>query len=280
MKRLLPFSIILAVLVLLLFLFFSGQLLPFPSREPTQSSGEGKEAAGNTQVPIANQDVQPVKADDDPMVKYADPGVEDNAIAIPVIELESDRDEDGLKDLADIVEGARLDAQNKPRYKDGYYSGGYPPDDEGVCTDVVWRAFKNAGYMLKDMVDEDIRNHTGLYPRVGGRPDPNIDFRRIQNLIVFFGRYAETLTTELIPGDVENLYQWQGGDIIIFLEPYEHIGILSDKRDEDGVPYLIHNGGPYTKEENILPMFMDAGYEIAWHFRFPRIEGSEAVDGP
>jgi len=272
MKRLLPFIILLAAVALLLFLFFSGFLLPYPSRVPVQGSDDGKATAGNTRVPIANQEPLPVEIEDDPVV-------EDNALVIPVIELESDKDEDGLKDLADIVEGARLDVQNKPRYKDGYYSGGYPPDDEGVCTDVVWRAFKNAGYLLKDMIDEDIRNHTELYPRVGGRPDPNIDFRRIQNLIVFFRRYAETLTTELIPGDTENLYQWQGGDIIIFLEPYEHIGILSDKRDEDGVPYLIHNGGPYTKEENALPWYLDAGYEIAWHFRFPKLEGSEEVDG-
>ena len=34
-----------------------------------------------------------------------------------------------------------------------------PPDTEGVCTDVIWRAFKNAGYSLKDMVDEDIKNN-------------------------------------------------------------------------------------------------------------------------
>lgn len=31
--------------------------------------------------------------------------------------------------------------------------GGYPPDNIGVCIDVVWRAFANAGYSLKDMVD-------------------------------------------------------------------------------------------------------------------------------
>lgn len=273
MKKLLPFVILSAVLVLLLFFIFSRDFLPRSSGEPTVKPEVDRTASVNTPVPDAFRNDLPAISADNPVI-------EDDGLVIPVIALASDKDGDGLMDLADIVEGARLNAQNRPRYKDGYYSGGYPPDDEGVCTDVVWRAFKNAGYLLKDMVDEDIKNHTALYPRVGGRPDPNIDFRRIQNLIVFFGRFAEILTTELIPGDAENLYQWQGGDIIIFLEPYEHIGILSDKRDENGVPYLIHNGGPYTKEENILPLFLDAGYEIAWHFRFPKIEGTEAAHGP
>ena len=52
--------------------------------------------------------------------------------------------------------GARKDAEIHPRYNGAYYDGGYPPDDIGVCTDVIWRAFKNAGYNLKDMVDNDI----------------------------------------------------------------------------------------------------------------------------
>lgn len=100
----------------------------------------------------------------------------------------SDQDGDGSNDTDDILEGARKDAANKPRYKDGYYQGGYPPEDEGVCTDVIWRAFQNAGYNLKEMVDEDIKNNVALYPRVEGKPDPNIDFRRIKNLRVFVVR--------------------------------------------------------------------------------------------
>jgi uncharacterized protein YijF (DUF1287 family) len=86
--------------------------------------------------------------------------------------------------LEDFVQGARKDAQVKPLYKDAYYSGGYPPDNEGVCTDVIWRAFKNAGYDLKKMIDSDIKNNINDYPRIRGeRPDPNIDFRRVQNLV-------------------------------------------------------------------------------------------------
>ena len=62
----------------------------------------------------------------------------------------------------DIVQGARIDAENKPNYRSAYYAGGYPPDDEGVCTDVVWRALKNAGHTLKDMVDADITANVNI----------------------------------------------------------------------------------------------------------------------
>jgi len=68
---------------------------------------------------------------------------------IPKVECLSDKDGDGINDLDDIVEGARKDAENKPVYKSEYYSGGYPPDNEGVCTDVIWRALKMPVMILK-----------------------------------------------------------------------------------------------------------------------------------
>ena len=67
-----------------------------------------------------------------------------------------DYNDNGVDDYTDIMLGARKDAENHPKYDGTYYAGGYPPENIGVCTDVVWRAFKNAGYSLKDMVDKDI----------------------------------------------------------------------------------------------------------------------------
>jgi hypothetical protein len=189
--------------------------------------------------------------------------VEVEKIVIPV-----DKDNDGIYDLDDIVEGARLEAQRRPIYKSAYYQGGYPPETEGVCTDVIWRAFKNAGYDLKNMVDNDIKNNVRLYPRVNGKPDPNIDFRRVPNLDVFFKRYATTLTLELKPYDKENLKQWQGGDIVVFKNP-GHIGILSDKRRNDGIPYLIHNAGPYAMEADDFLWWYP---KIVGHYRFPKVD--------
>lgn len=179
---------------------------------------------------------------------------------ITTLKSNTDYDNDGIDDYTDIMLGARKDAENHPTYKSAYYAGGYPPDTEGVCTDVVWRAFKNAGYNLKDLIDEDIRNNISEYPRVEGKPDPNIDFRRVPNLISFFTRNAASLST-----DLSQIAEWQPGDIITFEK--NHVGIISDKRNKNGVPYLIHNGGQKNREEDILEIYVLYS-EISGHFRW------------
>ena len=181
---------------------------------------------------------------------------------IETILSDTDYNGNGIDDYTDIVIGARIDAKNKPKYHSAYYDGGYPPNEEGVCTDVIWRAFRNAGYSLKDMVDKDIEENVDLYPRVEGTPDKNIDFRRVPNLKVFFDSYAEALTLD--PYDIE---EWQPGDIVIFGEQYVHIAIISDKRNKDGVPYIIHNGGQPVREENMLVKYT-IWQPITGHYRF------------
>ena len=178
---------------------------------------------------------------------------------IEVLKSKKDKDDDGIDDYTDILEGAKLEAERKPRYKSEYYVGGYPPDDEGVCTDVIWRALKNAGYSLKEMVDEDIKKNVEKYPRVEGKPDPNIDFRRVPNLKVYFERNQISLTT-----DLNKIEEWQPGDIVAFGK--SHIGIISDKRNKKGIPFLLHNGGQPLREENILETYNN--YEkISGHYR-------------
>lgn len=193
-------------------------------------------------------------------------GLVEQRCVIEKIMLDSDKDGDRIYDLDDIVQGARKDLEAKPVYKDAYYAGGYPPDNEGVCTDVIWRALQNAGYDLKGMMDRDIQENPGDYPRVAGAPEPNIDFRRVPNQESFFKKYAEQLTTEIIPWDTENLKQWQGGDIVVFGPLYDHVGIVSDKRRADGVPLLIHNAGPWTREDDRLLTWPSP---LSYHFRYP-----------
>ncbi len=178
-----------------------------------------------------------------------------------------DQDRDGIDDLADIVKGGRAEAERGPRYVNAYYKGGYPPLSEGVCTDVIWRAFRDTGYNLKEMVDADIEHNRGAYPRVDGSPDPNIDFRRVPNLVSYFRRHAKILTNGVTPNDPRNLALWQGGDIVVYGAPLWHIGIVSDKRRNDGVPLLIHNGGPIAAENDML---VDWPSPIIYHFRFPK----------
>jgi hypothetical protein len=175
---------------------------------------------------------------------------------IETVRSSNDQNGNGIDDYTDIMLGARADAEKRPVYRSDYYKGGYPPDTEGVCTDVIWRAFRNAGFNLKDMVDADIASSTSAYPRVNGSPDPNIDFRRVPNLKVFFERNALSLTL-----DTSKIEEWQPGDIVTYGD--YHIAIVSDRRSKDGKPYIIHNMGQYNREEDALTYS-----KISGHFRF------------
>lgn len=180
---------------------------------------------------------------------------------------EGDLDFDGISDMDDIVQGARQEIFNRTKYKSTYYETAYPPQDEGVCTDVVWRALKNCGYNLKENMDRDIREATADYSEGVVIPDSNIDFRRVKNQRVFFDKYAARLTTAVKPYNKKNLYQWQGGDIVI-LNKGDHVAIISDRRRKDGVPYVLHNASTYAMEEDLLLKWSKSG-RIIGHYRFP-----------
>ncbi len=172
-----------------------------------------------------------------------------------------DFNQNGIDDYTDIVNGAILEGKKRPKYHSAYYDSGYPKEGEGVCTDLVWRALKHAGYDLKSLVDEDIKNHKEEYTRIDVI-DSNIDFRRVYNLHVFFERNTLSLTT-----DICKIEEFQPGDILIFAND-KHIGIVSNKRNKKGVPYLLHHtGSPINRlnnlEENIL-----SSYKIIGHYRF------------
>ena len=107
-----------------------------------------------------------------------------------------DYDQDGIDDYTDILTGAREYLLTKPKYISSYYEGGYPPSGEGVCTDVIWYALKNAGYDLKELVDYDIKNNRKEYPLIK-LFDSNIAFRRVTNLKVFFDRHLNILSTNI-----------------------------------------------------------------------------------
>ena len=71
----------------------------------------------------------------------------------------------------------------------------------------------------------------------------------LQNLKVYFKSTSIELTT-----DVYDIEEWQGGDIVVFKK---HIGIISDKRNKSGIPFVIHHANPYQirYEEDILCRF-------------------------
>lgn len=176
----------------------------------------------------------------------------------------ADRNKNGQDDSLDVLQGARAQVQARPVYRSAYYDGGYPPETEGVCTDLIWRALGEVDYDLKARIDADIAQNVKHYPRTEGRPDPNIDFRRVPNIAVFLQRNAQSLTTEVRPWDGDNLVQWQPGDIVIFGMHNDHIGIVSDKRTRDGTPLIIHHGSGRPVEDNALGYWRE---EVSGHFR-------------
>ena len=173
-----------------------------------------------------------------------------------------DYNENGIDDYTEFVIGARKDAANHPTYDGRYWAEGYPPDEIGVCADVIWRAFKEAGYDLRQMIDRDIALRPEDYYGVE-IPDSAIDFRRVRNLHVFFKEYGESLTLD--PDEIE---AWQPGDIVVFGKD-KHIGIVSDLRNRKGHSYIIHNGG---QEKRVEDYFARTQLEIIGHYRFDASE--------
>ena len=167
----------------------------------------------------------------------------------------TDKDNDGIDDQTDILNNVRNYIKTNPKYKSKYYATGYPNDEYGVCTDVVAFALQGAGYDLMNLVNEHIKSNRNLYDI--DVIDKNIDFRRVQNLKVYLDNNAIVLTN-----DINKIKEWQGGDIVVFKN---HIGIVSDKRNKKGIPFIIHHANPYQRyyEEDILEYRND----IIGHYR-------------
>ena len=167
----------------------------------------------------------------------------------------TDKDNDGIDDQTDILNHARDYVKTKPKYKSKYYATGYSNDEYGVCTDVVAFVLIGAGYDLMNLVNEHIKTNRNLYDI--DVIDKNIDFRRVQNLKVYLDNNAIILTN-----DINKIKEWQGGDIVVFKN---HIGIVSDKRNKNGISFIIHHANPYQRyyEEDILEYRND----IVGHYR-------------
>jgi uncharacterized protein YijF (DUF1287 family) len=169
----------------------------------------------------------------------------------------------------DLVAAAIERTTQSVRYDGSYVPIDYPrgdvPDNVGVCTDLVIRAYRNGlGVDLQRLVHEDMAANFGLYPsnRLWGltRPDRNIDHRRVPNLQAFFSRHAETLAISRAPND------YAAGDLVTWSLPgnLPHIGIVSDRINErSGNPLIIHNIGAGPKLEDML-----FDFPITGHYRY------------
>lgn len=173
-------------------------------------------------------------------------------IEVETIKSDIDYDGDGIDDYTDILNGAKEFIAMKPKYKSVYYEGGYPKDYY-VCTDLIWYSLDKAGYDFKEMIDTDIKNNQSDYNI--DTIDTNIDFRRVRNIKVFLDKYTLSLTT-----DGEDYKEFMPGDIVVY---DNHIAIVSDKRNNKGISYIIHHDGYHNYEDNGL-----LRKEIIGHYRW------------
>ena len=186
-----------------------------------------------------------------------------------------DKDNDGIDDQTDILNNVKEYIKTKPKYESKYYATGYPNDEYGVCTDVVENWLKGDGYDLMHLVNQDIINNRGRYNIE--TIDINIDFRRVKNLDIYFKNNSISLTT-----DLSKIEEWQGGDIIVMKD---HIGVISDKRNKNGVPLLIHHQNPeqINYEEDVLELYgqdsIVGHYRISWKNSSLTFELEEQING-
>ena len=169
----------------------------------------------------------------------------------------------------ELAQAALARTMHKVRYDGRYVKIAYPmgdvPEEIGVCTDVVIRAYRELGIDLQKDVHEDIRRNFSKYPskkRWGlRRPDPNIDHRRVYNLQAFFERKGESIPITQDPRDYKpgDLVTWQVGP------KFPHIGVVLEMvSDDDSFRHLIaHNIGEGPVIEDIL-----FRYRITGHYRY------------
>ncbi len=171
---------------------------------------------------------------------------------------DSDLDKDGIPNRLDVLVGAMKTVHNGASYGGGYrrieFPGGDIPREDGVCTDVVVRAVRNAGLDIQAELQRDIKRSPKSFPMVKKR-NANIDHRRVKTLLPYFKRqweaHASALDDEkdpLRPGD------------IIFMDTFpnrsgpEHIGIVSNRIGPSGHPMVVNNwtNGFKTSEMDLL----------------------------
>lgn len=167
-----------------------------------------------------------------------------------------------------LIQAALNQTKQLVIYNPTYFKIPYPNGDVparfGVCTDVVIRAYRQLGIDLQQEVHQDIKANFSIYPAERmwnqNKPDTNIDHRRVPNLQTFFTRKGKKLKV------TDNAEDYQPGDLVTWMlgNKLPHIGIVVDKKSEDGERYLIvHNVGAGPQLEDVL-----FAYPISGHYRY------------
>jgi hypothetical protein len=140
-----------------------------------------------------------------------------------------------------LADSALVLTNQEVKYDPSYFRLDYPngdvPADKGVCTDVIIRAYRKIGIDLQKEVHIDMKSNFDKYPNIWGlnQTDPNIDHRRVPNLMAFFTRHGTVLN---ITQDPKN---YHAGDIVCWNlgGGTTHIGIVSEKKQSNAPRPLI-----------------------------------------
>jgi hypothetical protein len=165
------------------------------------------------------------------------------------------------------LSSAALDlTRQEVNYDPSYFKISYPngdvPADKGVCTDVVIRAYRKLDIDLQELEHRDMVAHSKDYPKLWNlkSPDPNIDHRRVPNLMTFFSRKGTVIpitdsAADYLPGDI---VCWNLGG------KTTHIGLVVNRMSTHGNrPLIVHNIGNGQVLEDML-----FEYKIIGHYRF------------
>jgi hypothetical protein len=142
------------------------------------------------------------------------------------------------------------------------YPNGDVPPGTGVCADVVVRAFRQAGVDLQQELHQDMKRNFPKYPQKWGarKPDPNIDHRRVPNLMTWLDRQEKSLpitkdAKDYLPGDV---VAWELDNGLM------HIGLVSKIKVEGSDRYaVVHNIGIGARLEDVL-----FAWKVIGHYRY------------
>lgn len=165
------------------------------------------------------------------------------------------------------IEQTKTKVVYDPAYVKLKYPGGDVPAGTGVCTDLVIRAYRGINIDLQKVVHEDMKLHFNEYPKLWKlkSPDPNIDHRRVPNLMVYFERKKAKLKIS------EKWEDYKPGDLVTWnlqnknsMSGITHIGIITNMKNTEGNGFLIaHNIGGGNVLEDML-----FDYTIIGHYRY------------
>lgn len=176
-----------------------------------------------------------------------------------------------MNPLQKVINSAKAQTGVTRFYDPGYssipYPGGDVPQEKGVCSDVIVRAFRAGGVDLQKEVHQDMTAHFRAYPNLWNlrRTDRSINHRRVANLMRFFERKRTGLPLSHRAGD------YHAGDMVAWRLPNGrlHIGLVSDVSSLPNAVVkaallVVHNIGYGTRNENVL-----FAWPIIGHYRWP-----------